>query len=481
MDFAFGAILPEIILVAAGLLLLLLEAVLDEKQRGPIFVTALLGVALALVSVAYNPWVPAVAPGEHIPVLGGSVTLDGFGHYFRVVLLAVAILVILTGSRYVRNFSMPDGEFYALLLFSISGGMFMAIAGDLLTFYVGLELLSIPSYIMAGLLRRDDASNEASLKYFLNGATASAVLLFGLSLLFGMTGSTSLADMAGRLSDQVNVLTLTGLVMVIGGIGFKIAAVPFHLWVPDVYQGSPTPVTAFLSVGSKGAAFAAVLRLFFVAFGGLQAAWAPFLAGLAVLTMTVANITALQQTNIKRMLAYSSVTHAGYILAGVATGTSLGFSAVMYYVLAYVFMNVGAFAVVIALENRGEGQEIAGFAGLMRRSPVLAVVFLLFLLSLIGIPPTAGFFAKFYVIRAAVQAGMAWLAVAIVLNSAISVGYYYGVVHAMFVRAPEKEEPVGVSPALSTGLALAVVGVVVLGFLPELFVEWVNLASLVMK
>ncbi len=469
-------ILPEIMLSAAGLVLLLLEALIpsDKRDRAVnIAGAAVIGSVAAFISL----WrTPVGTEG-----LGGMIWSDSFGFFFRAALLVVLIMVCLTSVEYVLKHRLPVGEFYALLFFATAGGMLMAVSIDMIPFYVGLELLSLSSYALVGVLRSEPRSLEASLKYFLNGAMASALLLFGFSIFYGLTGTTNLREMATTLAGGgVSWLTAAGLLLVAAGLGFKLAIAPFHLWVPDTYQGAPMPVTAFLSVGSEGAAVAGILRIFFVGFGPLHGDWGDLLGVLSLLTMTLGNVAALHQRNVKRLLAYSSISQAGYILAGVATGTATGFASGMFYVLAYAFMNVGAFAVLTMLANHGEGDNLDDLAGLYRREPVPALLMFLFVLSLLGIPPLAGFWAKFYVFRAAVDAGLVWLAVAVALNSAVSVGYYYAIVRAMFVTPPAAEKAgVGVpaAVAMQVGLAFATAGVLVLGFKPDLFFGWVTSAS----
>lgn len=475
--FNLNLILPEIILGALGLILLFMEAFIPKRiegRRHVITLVSLIGVGLAMASL----WlVPLAGPG-----LGGMVTGDRFGIYFRAILLAIMIMVSFTSEEYVRRKGIATGEFYALLAFATTGAMFMVISIDIISLYIGLELLSLSSYILAGLLRADARSGEASLKFFLNGALSSAVFIFGISFFFAMAGSTSLMDMADAIiGGSLEPLGVAGLILVLAGLGFKLGAVPFHLWVPDTYQGAPTPVTAFLSVGSKGAALAALLRIFFTAFAPLQDTWMVMLAIVSVITMTAGNVAGLHQKNVKRMLGYSSVAQVGYILAGLAAGSQLGFSAAMFYIVAYAFMNIGAFAVLITLANQGEGEEVADLAGLARREPVLAFLMLVFVLSLLGIPPLAGFWAKLFVIRAAVAGGVVWLAIALALNSAISVGYYWKIAKSMYVT-PVTENARGDLTAgitLQIGLALAAAGVLVLGIFPEAFLGWATVATLI--
>ncbi|HEX6988839.1 MAG TPA: NADH-quinone oxidoreductase subunit N [Bacillota bacterium] len=467
-------ILPEIVLLAFALLALIWAQFLGERAPGRIAAAAALGTVLALASLFF------AAQAASGPVLFGAVAADGFSVFIRAVLYAGALLVILGGAGYIRRFGVPAGEFYSLFLLAMTGGGFMAAAANVLTFYVGLELLSLSSYALAGLRLDDPDSNEASLKYFLNGAVSSAILLFGLSWLFGLTGTLDLAGTAAALasSSAHPALIVTAVTFVVAGLGFKMATVPFHLWVPDVYQGAPTPVTAFLSVGSKGAALAAALRLFYEGMGPLAERWTVYFALLAAVTMTWGNVSGLLQRNIKRMLGYSSIAHAGYLLVGLAAGSEQGVWAAMFYLLAYTFTNLGAFTVVMVVRNSGGAFEIDGYAGLARRNPFVAGAMTVFFLSLIGFPFTAGFFGKLYLIGAAVNSGLIWLAVLTAINSVISVGYYYGVVRNMYLRESDTEQPavtLGGSDRLATALALVMT--LGIGIVPQ-FLSWAQASAL---
>lgn len=472
-------ILPEMALSLAGLALLLVAVAPSARRAGVAEGVALAGLiaALLLLPLAQGP--TAGRTGE---VLGGMVAVDGFGGFFRAVLLLGALVVVLTGARYVRARGIAAGEFYALLLFATAGADFMAIAADLLAFYVGLETLSLASYALAGFLVGERWSLEASLKYFLNGATASALLLFGLSLAFGLVGTTSLAGMAAGLASApwggaAGALPAVALVFILAGLAFKASVAPFHLWTPDVYQGAPTPVTSFLSIVSKGAALAAIVRVVAVGLAPLHVEWQPVLAVLAAFTMTAGNVAALWQKDVKRLLAYSSVAQAGYILAGIAVGTSLGLEAVLFYVLAYLFMNLGAFGVVMALSGQGEGETLEDLAGLARRAPVLAGLLALFAFSLLGIPWTGGFVGKLLIFEAALEAGWAWLAVFIAVNTGISAYYYFLLIRQMYLRSAPRAEAVRAGGMLGAGLALAALGVLALGILPQTVIDWSGLAA----
>ncbi len=424
-------------------------------RRRAVGYLSLAGLVAALVFAVRLVAVAQSGPNGGAPVisgpLAGMLVVDLLAVLLKITFIAVGIGVALLGVDFAARRGLPVGEFFALMLFAVLGMMLMAASRDLIMIYLGLETTAISCYALAGLLRDDPKSGEAALKYFLTGALASAIILFGMALVYGGTGTTNLSALPGHgavllgeggLFPQAKPIALVGLVMLIAGFGFKLAAVPFHFWAPDAYEGAPTPVTAFLSVGPKAAAFAAALRIF----GPVLMISGPARAGgptstvlallftiLAVVTMTVGNLTAMNQKNIKRMLAYSSIAHAGYLMVGFAVASPIGYAAMIYYLLAYAATNLGAFAVVVWLNNQGTGDDISDYAGLGRRAPLAALAMVICFLSLIGIPPTAGFFGKFYLFLAAIGGGMTWLAVVMVINSAISVGYYYGVVRQLYL------------------------------------------------
>jgi len=518
-------VLPELVLAGTALAVLLLDLFLAPDRRRLTAYLGLAGTAAALAAAAWL-WValeggtgPATIAAKAAPI-AGMLRLDTFALVFKLLFLAIGLLVVLLSIDFVERRGLPVGEFYSLLLFAVLGMMLMAASRDLVMIYLGLETTSIASYALAGLLRRDLRSGEAALKYFLTGALASAVILFGMSLIYGATGSTDLAALMTSSTVRAGTaawfgpVALAGLVLLIVGFGFKVAAVPFHFWAPDAYEGAPTPVTTFFSVGPKAASFAVLLRVFGPVLGP-AGGWSTAMPGagalptlfavLAVVTMTVGNLTALSQRNIKRMLAYSSIAHAGYALVGLAVAAAdpRGLAAIIYYLLAYAAMNTGAFAVVIWLNNRGTGDDVADYVGLGRRAPLAAIALVVCFLSLIGIPPTAGFFGKFYLFLAAIGGGMTWLAVVMVVNSAISVGYYYSVVRNMYLRAeaateadgavpagaatagaaepggPDSPgEPVPGTPLVGAALGLAVLAVFVLGFLFEPLARLAGLAGI---
>jgi NADH-quinone oxidoreductase subunit N len=378
--------------------------------------------------------------------------------------------------RYLRQEGFEHGEYYVLVLFAAVGMMFMASAADLIIIFLGLETFSLSLYVLAGFFRTQAKSNESALKYFLLGAFSTGFLLYGIALLYGATGTTNLKEIheflrVNPLPNEPLMLVSMGLLIV--GFGFKVASVPFHMWTPDVYEGAPTPITAFMSVGSKAAGFAAFLRVFLYSLSSFQGEWLWVLWVLAVLTMTLGNLVAIAQQNIKRMLAYSSIAHAGYILIAMVAANDLGTASVLYYILAYAFMNLGAFGVVILFGRRGEENLlISDYSGMASKYPLLAALMATFMFSLAGIPPTAGFVGKFYIFSAAVKAGYIGLAVIGVLNSALSVYFYLRVTVMMYMRNPEKElAPLEWSPPMAISLFIAVFGTLQMGITPGAYLE----------
>lgn len=465
-DIAYAALLPEICLSVLALALLLLNFSVPEGNKGSIA-----GVAVAALVVAGLCMVPLW--NHPVTTFAGSYAVDNFALFFKTVFLLAAGLAILHSGAYLRQEGSEHGEYYALLLFAVVGMMVMASGRDLMVIYVGLELMSITFYALVGLIRARLSSNEASLKYFLLGAFSSGFLLYGFSLLYGLTGTTSIPGIHTFLAANpaaVGAPLVLAMVMVVIGLGFKLALAPLHFWAPDVYQGAPTPVTGFLSVGSKAAAFAAVLRIFGSGLAGQGALWTELFTGLAVLTMIVGNLLAIQQSDIKRMLAYSSIAHAGYAMVGVVVGGVIGTSAVLFYMLGYAFMNLGVFGVITALNRtEGEASSLDNFRGLAKVHPGLAFIMFVLLFSLAGIPPTAGFFGKFYIFMGAVRAGLVWLAVIGMLNSAVSAYYYLRVIMIMYMSEPEGEAQILLSRPMTWGLAVSVLGVFALGLMPDTF------------
>ena len=467
-ELAFGMIIPELIVTASAVIALLLGAF----GRRAIFGTlaggvALLGSGLALLFTV-SLWNASTG------IFNNLYTIDNFGTFFKGLALIVAILVTLLSLRYVEREDILKGEYYALLLFGVLGMMIMVSSTHFVTIFIGLEVMSIAIYVLCGLLSGNPRSAEASLKYFLLGAFATAFLLYGMALIYATTGLLDVREIAGYLVSgnfRLTPLFMIGLAMLVVGFGFKTASVPFHMWTPDVYEGAPTSITAFMATGIKAAAFGAFLRVFYTAFLPLLGAWSGMLWLIAVATMTVGNITALVQDDVKRMLAYSSIAHAGYILIAFLIGDRFSAAGILYYILVYTFMNIGAFAVVILLGQKdAQRTGIEHYAGLAGRHPVIAAAMTVFLLSLAGIPPLAGFMAKFYVLSAAVRAEYYWLAVIGVLNSVVAVYYYLRVVMYMYFREPAGEmgRP-DFSPAYAVVIAISVWALFHMGIFPREF------------
>ena len=467
----FYYILPEIVLTAGALLVLVADVLLPRGSRALAWV-AMLVLAATLVSLV--PFRHA-----HVEVAHGLLAVDQFALYFKVVFLVAAGMTVMMSARYLEIEGASPGEYYFLILCATLGMMIMAGGIDLITIFVGLETMAVSFYVLVGFIKPNQRSNEAAVKYFLLGAFSLGILLYGMSLLYGLSGTTNLRVMAAVFAGQERDPRLVlAVILVVAGIGFKIAAVPFHMWAPDVYEGAPTPVTAFLSVGSKAASFAMLLRIFLEGLPAMSTDWRLLFEVLSIVTMTVGNLAALTQTNLKRMLAYSSIAHAGYLLIGVVAGTPRGVSAMLIYLLIYSFMQLGAFAVIIMMHRRDVvGDEIKDFSGLSFRHPYAAFAMLMFMLSLGGIPPTAGFMGKFWLFSAAIEAKYYWLAVIGVLNSAISLYYYVRIVVFMYL----KKETIGstpvTSPTLAVALGVAVFGTILLGVYPRLLFELADLSA----
>lgn len=447
-------IMPEIIMTVSAMVLLLLELIF--KNKGGIF--ALIGIITGAV-VLYT------IPMGHGVTFGGMFISDSYSSYFKLIFIINLTLTILLSLKYIQRQKIQYGEYYSLLLFATVGMMLMASAGNLIVLYLGLELMALSTYILAGMKRHDIKSNEAAIKYFLLGSFSSAVLLYGVSLIYGLTTTTDIYKIAEHLQTvEVTPALLLGMVLFVVGFSFKIAAAPFHMWAPDVYEGAPTSVTAFLSIGPKAAGFAVMGRVFFTAFESIQIEWTAVLIGISILTMAVGNIAALLQTNIKRMLAYSSIAHAGYILLGIIAGTNEGLHAMTTYLLIYAFMNIGAFAIVILLEK---GDELKDYEGLAKSHPAVAALMLVFMFSLIGIPPTAGFIGKFNLFMAAIDAGFTWLVVIAVIFTAISAYYYLRVVMNMFMEEMKEEIVIHSSLSINFAIIIAVLMVFIIGIMPS--------------
>jgi NADH-quinone oxidoreductase subunit N len=468
--------LPEILLTLAGTLFMVLAA-LVKRRSSPLFghlslLTLIAGIAVAVAGGA-NPG----------PAFGGMLTVDGFATFFRVLVMGVGILIVLVCYSFLPRQNAETGEFHALLMFSIAGQCLMAAANDLIIIFIGLEISSIASYVLAGFFRDDKRSNEAALKYFLLGSFATGFFLYGVALIYGATGSTNLDAVrraVGSLTTGSPLLILLAAALMLVGLGFKVSASPFQMWAPDVYQGAPTPVSAFLSAGPKAAAFAIFLRIFMTAFGPIGDRWEPLVWGASLLSMTVGNFAALTQSNFKRLLAYSSIAHAGYILVALTARSDVGTAAAMFYLAAYAFMNIGAFAVVSHLSGRGEKfTEIEDFKGLAQKQPLTAAMLTIFLLSLIGVPLTGGFFGKFYIFKAALESHLVWLTVLGLLNSAVAAYYYLRVLVMMYMYDPgaatEALEPL--SPAMGAALILPALGTLFLGIFPGWVLDFAGRSS----
>jgi len=469
----FLLLAPEILLAAAGLLLLLAGAIgRGVSNRESAFV-AMFGL---VCTGGLLFWVNYVTP-ERLLILGDSFVLDGFSFFWKLLALVATALTVLLSIGFLEEGRYRGSEFYALLLFATCGMLFMASGYTLLTIWISLETMALASYILAGYFKREVRSNEAALKYFILGALSSGVLLYGISLLYGAAGTVQLAELSQRLAEadaQGSMLVPLGWLLLAAGLFFKVSAVPFHIWTPDVYVGAPTPVTAWLAVASKGASFAILLRIFYEGLISLRVEWQTVVAVVAVATMVWGNLAALTQDNVKRMLAYSSIAHAGYVLLGVLAISEVGLWSVLFYMLAYTFITMGAFGTVILLERREyAGETCADYAGLSRRSPFLAAMMLLFLIALTGIPPTGGFVGKFYLFAAALQGGWTWVAVIGVLTSALSLYYYFRIVVFMYLKDSDASTPIPVrSPALVGAIAFCALATLILGIMPGPFIEF---------
>lgn len=462
----FAAIMPSLVLACFSMALLLVNAF---SRRGATAHVA----GISLFALAVTGFTALSAWNNPQVGFAGHVVLDNFSVFFTFVFLISAALTILMSDAYLKREGYPVGEFYSLILFSTVGAMIMASGTDLMTIFLGLEVLSVALYVLAGFFRGQKKSNEAGLKYFLLGAFSTGFLLYGMALIYGVAGTTNLVDIGAHFSlspqSATNPMAIAGMMLMATGFLFKIAIAPFHMWAPDVYEGSPTPITAFMSAGPKAAAFAAFMRIFLVSLSSMQEIWQMAFWVLAVLTMVVGNFIALNQKNLKRMLAYSSIAHAGYAMVGLVAANAIGVSAVLYYMLAYSFMNIGAFAVLILIGKKGEENlTLDGIRGFGYKRPLLGVLLSICLFSLMGIPPSAGFSGKFYIFAGALNAGYVWLAVLGVLNSAVSLYYYLRVMVAMYFKDPEEEfEWVKLLPGATICLVISVIAVLYMGILPS--------------
>jgi len=462
----FYYILPELVLTGGALLVLVADVLLPRRSG-----TALAWITLLVIGATTASLVPFAH--THVEVAHGLIAVDQFALFFKVVFLIAAAMTVLMSVRYLEIEGASPGEYYFLILCATLGMMIMAGGIDLIAIFIGLETMAVSFYILAGFLKPNPRSNEAAVKYFLLGAFSLGILLYGMSLMYGLSGTTNLRAMTAAFAGQEKDPRLVlAVILVVAGVGFKIAAVPFHMWAPDVYEGAPTPVTAFLSVGSKAASFAMLIRIFIEGLSTMSADWRLLFEVLAIATMTVGNFAALTQSNVKRILAYSSIAHAGYLLIGIVAGTTRGVTAMLVYLMVYSFMQLGAFAVVVLLRRADVvGDELKDFSGLAFRNPFAAFAMLLFMLSLGGIPPTAGFMGKFWLFSAAIDAQYYWLAVIGVLNSAVSLYYYVRIVVFMYLKKDTIGSQPTTSPALALALGVAVLATLVLGVYPRLLFE----------
>jgi NADH-quinone oxidoreductase subunit N len=458
-------ILPELVVSVFGIIIMLVDPLIPEQSpKKPLGIIAIIGTLAGLAATAYQT-------NYYGSAFYNTISVDTFSVFFHVVVLLIALVVILTSFEYLEVQRIRSGEYYALVLFGTVGMMLMSAAVELVLIFIALEISSISTYILAGMRRRAAESAEASLKYFLLGSFATAFFLYGVALVFGATGTTNVYGIAHYLQGQPSTLAYLAVGLMFVGLGFKVASAPFHIWTPDVYEGAPAPVVALMSTGPKAAAFAVLLRVLFAttAPGWFWMVWVS-----AVLSMTLGNIGALVQQNVKRLLAYSSIAHAGYTLVAFAAAKQVGISAAIFYAASYAAMNVGAFAVVSHFASTGEKYvTLDDYSGLGRRSPLLAAILTIFLLSLIGIPVTGGFFAKFYVFSAALKSNLVGLTIIGVMNSAIAAYYYLRVIVYMYMRDERVEAPVARIPvSLGIGLAISLIATIYLGVLPGRVLEY---------
>jgi len=467
----YQAIKPEVLLSIFALAILVLDFMLEKRDKYLNAVAALIGLGFAAVQLGMF-W-PILKGGGHFEGFFGSFTLDTFAIYLKFLIVIATSLVVLISAKYLEIEGAHYGEYYALLLFSAVGMMFLASGTDLIVLFVALEVMALCEYVLTGFLRGSRRSNEAAVKFFLLGAFSSGLLLYGMSLLYGIGGSTNLALIMGRLSERspTDLLSWVAMITLLAGLFFKVAAVPFHQWTPDAYEGAPTSITAFISVAPKVASFAILLRLLLSCIWPLRVQWQLLMVGVAVATMTLGNLAAITQTNIKRFFGYSTISHVGYLLLGVITaadGSETGLQAVFIYLLVYAFMNLGAFAVIIVMRRKDLiGDEIDDLSGLMSRSPGMAIIMLIFLLSLAGIPPTAGFIGKYFIFLSLIETHHYVLAVLAVGYAVVALYYYLRIVVAMFMKKAMDTVPLETGPGLSVALGVSLGVTLLLGIYPQ--------------
>ena len=470
------SIIPAVMLALFGCAVLLFDFLIfpDPRQRKWLLIFVALGEAFTGYGL-YRQQAYLGANGvANLIGFNGAVTVDGFGIFFNWIFVAAALLVAVVSYKYLEIAGEHHGEYYGLILFAQCGMYFLAMGTDLVTLFIGLELMALCFYVMVGFLRADKRSNEAAMKYLLLGAFSSGFLVYGFSVMYGLAGSTRLADIRAAIEQRPawDPIVFLALATTSVGLLFKIAAAPFHMWAPDAYEGAPTTVTAYLAVASKAASIAFLVRIFTEPLASARVVWEPMLAVVAVVTLTLGNLAAINQTNIKRLLAYSSISHAGYMLLGLVAGNDTGIKGIAVYVMVYTFMNLGAFLVVVALRRQNIiGEDLDDIAGLMHKSPGYAVLMLIFLLSLAGIPPTAGFLGKYYIFLALIQTGHYTLAVIATLYVAVAIYYYFKIVRSMFVREATEKAPLASSFGLRLALGVSGVLTLAIGVYPEPFLR----------
>ncbi|MBF0588017.1 MAG: NADH-quinone oxidoreductase subunit NuoN [Magnetococcales bacterium] len=475
-DINLTLLLPEIFIALAGMALLLLTAWREDQEGRELVANGTIGTIVVAMGLLWF-----TAHTTRTTTFGGMFTSDSFALYMKMLMCTAALLPLLVSRDYLKRNEIFKGEYQVLSLFALLGGLIMASSGDFLTLYLGLELMSLSIYVLAAFRRDDKRSSEAGLKYFVLGSLASGILLYGITLIYGASGTTTFTDIHAYVSGDLHhhgAIVNLGMILILIGFSFKIAAAPFHMWAPDVYEGAPTSVTAFMAVMPKIAAFAALYRVLLEAFGPLHAEWSPVLQFLAVLSVAVGALAAIAQTNIKRMLAYSSIGHVGYVLIGLSVGSDLGYQAVLVYLAVYIFMNVGAFTLILLLNRDGVGDEISDYQGLAHKRPLLAFLMALFMFSMAGIPPLAGFIGKLYVFMAAVQAGMIKLAIVGILFSAVGAFYYLRVVKRMYFDQPQSDRDFEMEVSIPNRLVMGVTGlfVVIVGIFPEQILTWAKIS-----
>lgn len=462
--------LPELFLTVWMCIILAIDFSLPRFSKRTLAYLSVLGLAAVLGCLVWYD-----QAGVSGTLFNNMFVVDGMALFFKIFIVIATILVILASMDYVKRFKFFKGEYYFLVLMSALGMMFMASANDLLSIFITLEFSTFGFYVLVAYLRDDPASNEAGLKFFILGIFAAGLLAYGISLVYGETGKIVLSDIAAAPATPGLIV---GYLLIFAALGFKIGAAPFHAWIPDTYHGAPTPVTAFLSIAPKGAAFAILLRLFFISLASFKPAWVLLLVLASILSMTYGNIVAIAQKNIKRLLAYSGIAQIGNVLIGLAAGTKMGSDAILFYLLTYLFANLGAFAIVIAVGNLINSDEIEDYNGLNRRSPFLAFAMLVFLLSLAGVPPLAGFIGKLYIFVAAIKEGLYTLIIVGLINVVISMYYYLIVVKKMYINEPVDNSPLSVSAPMKAVVYASLAGTLILGIYPQPVIDWVVSASI---